>query len=48
MTAPDAWDPDRYARFGAERRQPWDDLTRAARARWPGPASSTSAAATGR
>ena len=27
MTAPDPWDPDRYARFAAERRQPWDDLT---------------------
>lgn len=27
MTAPDAWDPDRYARFAAERRQPWEDLT---------------------
>ena len=27
MTAPDPWDPDRYARFGEERRQPWDDLT---------------------
>jgi trans-aconitate 2-methyltransferase len=26
MTTPDAWDPDRYARFRAERRQPWDDL----------------------
>jgi len=26
MTTPDAWDPDRYARFGEERRQPWDDL----------------------
>ncbi len=27
MTTPDAWDPDRYARFSAERRQPWEDLT---------------------
>jgi len=27
MPAPDAWDPDRYARFSAERRLPWDDLT---------------------
>jgi trans-aconitate 2-methyltransferase len=27
MTTPDAWDPDRYARFRAERRQPWDDLS---------------------
>jgi len=26
MNASDAWDPDRYARFRAERRQPWDDL----------------------
>jgi trans-aconitate methyltransferase len=26
MTTPDAWDPDRYARFGKERRQAWDDL----------------------
>jgi trans-aconitate 2-methyltransferase len=26
MTTPDAWDPDRYARFRSERRQPWDDL----------------------
>jgi trans-aconitate 2-methyltransferase len=26
MTTPDTWDPGRYARFGAERRQPWDDL----------------------
>ncbi len=26
MTNPDAWNPDRYARFAAERRQPWDDL----------------------
>src|SRR5512137_2509762 len=27
MPETDAWDPDRYARFGAERRLPWDDLT---------------------
>jgi trans-aconitate 2-methyltransferase len=27
MPAADAWDPDRYARFSAERRLPWDDLT---------------------
>jgi trans-aconitate 2-methyltransferase len=26
MTTPDTWDPDCYARFGAERRQPWEDL----------------------
>jgi trans-aconitate 2-methyltransferase len=29
----DSWDPDRYARFGAERRQPFDDLVAFVRAR---------------
>jgi trans-aconitate 2-methyltransferase len=27
MSPTDAWNPDQYSRFGAERRQPWDDLT---------------------
>jgi trans-aconitate 2-methyltransferase len=26
MAAPDPWNPDRYARFAAERRLPFDDL----------------------
>lgn len=27
MSTTDTWNPDQYARFAGERRQPWDDLT---------------------
>ena len=27
MSSADAWNPDQYARFRDQRRQPWDDLT---------------------